>query len=139
MDLPIPGSPPSTVTEPGTRPPCSTRSSSPTWVAEGAHAAASTSAMGIGTATDGADGLPPAVAGTTRSSTKEPQASQAEQRPAHFGSGEPHSWHRYVVFALAMAAPYGAGCDKANTCSHSRALRCGRDGRAHRLEPRAPR
>ena len=46
VDLPIPGSPPSSVTEPATRPPPSTRSSSPTPTGRGAHPSLSTSAMG---------------------------------------------------------------------------------------------
>ena len=96
----MPGSPPRTVTEPGTSPPWSTRSSSPTWVADGTHAAASTSAIGRGTAPE-----PVFVAVVARvriSSTSDPHASQAEHRPAHWGSWAPHSWQRYVVFARAM-------------------------------------
>src|SRR5688572_33118082 len=111
----MPGSPPRTVTDPGTSPPCRTRSSSPTWVADGAQAVASTSAMGSGTALDGEAAL--GSDRSTTSSTNEPHTSQAEHRPAHFGCWAPHSWQRYVVFALAMPAPYGGGCDRSNTCS----------------------
>ena len=46
VDFPMPGSPPSSVTEPGTSPPSSTRSSSDTPVGRGAHSAASTSRIG---------------------------------------------------------------------------------------------
>ena len=89
----MPGSPPSTVTEPGTSPPWSTRSSSPTWVADGAQAAASTSAIGRGTAPEPVRSVATAARATT-SSTREPHASQAEHRPAHLGSWAPHSWQR---------------------------------------------
>ena len=90
----MPGSPPSTVTEPGTSPPCSTRSSSPTCVAAGAHAAVSTSAIGSGTAPEGPTASADGAVATTTSSTSELHASHAEQRPVHLGSAAPHSLHR---------------------------------------------
>ncbi len=89
----MPGSPPSTVTEPGTNPPCNTRSSSPIRVGAGAHAAVSTSAMGRGTAATGPTASA-AGAATTTSSTSEFHASQPPQRPVHLGSAAPHSLHR---------------------------------------------
>ena len=81
----MPGSPPSTVTDPGTRPPWSTRSSSPTWVADGAHAAASTSAIGSGTAPAGPTALGRAVAGHDLLDERAPRlAGRAPARPLRF-------------------------------------------------------
>ena len=48
VDLPMPGSPPSSVTDPGTRPPPSTRSSSATPVGRAPAASGSTAAIGVG-------------------------------------------------------------------------------------------
>ncbi len=53
VDLPIPGAPPSSTSEPGTRPPPSTRSSSPMPVGRRATGAAPTSASGTGRAAAG--------------------------------------------------------------------------------------
>ena len=104
----MPGSPPSSVTEPGTSPPCSTRSSSPIEVGSGGpglgvdlgdrhrHARRSTSAPAAALA----------ATGCSISSTSVFHASQAPQRPAHFGSAAPQSVHRYTVLVLAITRTY---------------------------------
>ena len=87
--LPIPGSPPTRVTDPATSPPPSTRSNSATSVANRLAPAASTCAIGIGTLRNPAESRsaaarPDAVraAGTALSAT-EPQVPHSVQRPSH--------------------------------------------------------
>jgi hypothetical protein len=89
VDLPTPGSPPTTVTEPGTSPPPSTRSSSGSPVGTGSVASPIASAMGMGT--EGAMLVP---AGSSTSSTSEPLASHAGHQPIHLGASAPHSLQR---------------------------------------------
>src|SRR5690606_9916791 len=87
--LPTPGSPPTSVTEPGTIPPPSTRSSSANPV--GCGLAASMSTSPIGTAAPeratGADRAP------TCSASSVFHAPQPEHCPAHFGCALPQSEH----------------------------------------------
>ena len=92
MDLPTPGSPASSTTEPGTSPPPSTRSSSSTPV--GTARADSTLTCPIGRA-----GLltgPGAVVRTAGADTSAtvPQAWHSPQRPTHFVVAHPHSAQR---------------------------------------------
>ena len=95
VDLPIPGSPPTSVTEPGTSPPVITRSSSASPVALGAAAAVSTSAIGRGasTAWPAVAARRPLSAGTV-SSTNVFQASHDGHRPLHRSATLPHSVQR---------------------------------------------
>ena len=93
VDFPTPGSPPSTVTDPGTSPPPSTRSSSSSPVGTGRTASPTASAMGMGT--DGATSAAPGRrSAATGCSVRVPLASQAVHHPIHFGASAPHSLHR---------------------------------------------
>ena len=92
VDLPMPGSPPTSVTEPGTSPPPSTRSSSPIPVDLACHCRGSTWVIGKGGAT--------AAVGTergasSRSSTSVFHAPQPGQRPAHWSACVPQSVHEW--------------------------------------------
>ena len=97
----MPGSPASSTTAPGTMPPPSTRSSSPTPV--GTAAASSTATSPIGRAfwagmvatVFGADLAAP------RSSTL-PQVWHSPQRPTHLAYCVPHSVHWYEAAASAF-------------------------------------
>ncbi len=83
VDLPMPGSPPTSVTDPGTIPPPSTRSSSPIPVGMRAVSSSATSASGVGV-TDSSVRMPALRgASSTTSSTSAFQAPQEGQRPAH--------------------------------------------------------
>ena len=90
--LPMPGSPPSSVTDPATSPPPSTRSISGMPVGWGCEQCASTSPMGMAGAP--ADSRAGGAAPPSRSSTNEFHASQVRQRPAHFGVALPQSVQR---------------------------------------------
>ena len=109
--LPMPGSPASRVTEPGTRPPSSTRSSSPTPVGTGTAAPASTSPMGTGPSTAARDRRRPdagVARATSTSSTSVPHASHCRAAPEPPGRLAPHSEQRWTVRVL-MAGPYDRG------------------------------
>ena len=102
MDLPIPGSPPSRVTEPGTRPPESTRSNSSTPV--GTAAASDTSTDDNGT---GMVERPRASTAWTSdpswaSSTRVFHSPHVGHRPAQRAVVEPQSMHRWRFAVLAM-------------------------------------
>ena len=89
--LPMPGSPPSSVTDPGTSPPPNTRSSSARPVGWGCEHCASTWPMGMA----GDDGPVGATTGSPSvSSTSEFQASHTPQRPPHLGVALAHSVQR---------------------------------------------
>src|SRR5690606_40480375 len=95
-------SPPSSVTDPGTGPPPSTRSSSASPVGTGSVASPSASATGTGV--DGRTRPAPGCRGAaTSSSTRGPLASQAEHQRAQFGASAPQAVHRKTVFTRAMA------------------------------------
>ncbi len=102
VDLPMPGSPPSSTTEPGTSPPPSTRSSSGSPVPSRGASAASTSSRASATAGSLAtrSRLAPG-SGPVGSSTRLSQAPQAVQRPSQRGCWEPHSVQQKTVRALA--------------------------------------
>src|SRR3954454_10600149 len=96
----MPGSPPTSVTKPGTTPPPSTRSSSGTPVERVAQPA--TSPPEIGTAgLSAADGLAGADV-SRRSSSKVLHALQDGQRPDHCTALTPHSVHRNDVRSFPM-------------------------------------
>src|SRR3954452_9837729 len=104
----MPGSPPSSVTEPGTTPPPSTRSSSDTPVERVDQASTSTSVIG----TAGDSGAPTAGADASRrSSSRVFQPPQEGHRPAHCTAVPPQSLHRYEVRSFPMPDILAAGCD----------------------------
>src|SRR5215510_6160026 len=86
VDLPMPGSPPSNTSEPGTTPPPSTRSNSLTPDGNRVDTTASTSEYNRAPFPPSAGTIPPfGVAGIATSSTNEFHAPQSGQRPSHFG------------------------------------------------------
>ena len=109
MLLPMPGSPPSSVTEPGTSPPPSTRSSSSTPVGARRRDAGVDVAdrHRAGPAARPAPTGAGAAAAPT-SSTSVPHASHAGQRPSHRGDSPPHSEHR-CTDRVFMTGPYDGG------------------------------
>ena len=104
VDLPMPGAPPISTSEPGTMPPPSTRSSSPMPVLKRGECPAATSASGTGfAALAGAarDSRAPALTGSaTRSSTIVFHSSQPGQRPCHLGLALPHCEQTKSVFGI---------------------------------------
>ena len=84
----MPGSPPSSVTDPDTMPPSSTRSSSATPVDRATAAEASTSAMGRGALPVRTAAAGPAA--RCSSSTSEFHAPHVGHRPAHCGACPSH-------------------------------------------------
>jgi len=90
VDLPMPGSPPSRMSDPGTTPPPSTRSNSSMPVESRTPCDISTSAYNF--AVDDVENcekrlVAPAAAGVSaRSSTSEFHAPHSAQRPIHFGA-----------------------------------------------------
>ena len=111
VDLPIPGSPPSRTSDPGTTPPPSTRSSSPSPVVSRPVTGSSSASA---TATGAARAAPPAAAPWPRtgpraatSSTRLFHSPQPAQRPCQRPSSCPHAWQRNVVLAArAISAAY---------------------------------
>jgi hypothetical protein len=111
VDLPIPGEPPSSTSEPGTSPPPSTRSSSPMPVVRRSTGAEPTSARRTGAAAPGARAeaaaaprratprppLPALAAGAIRSSTSVFQAPQVGHFPCHLASCAPQSEQTWTV------------------------------------------
>src|SRR5690625_4125942 len=99
VDLPTPGSPASSTTAPGTNPPPSTRSNSPTPV--GMYVAASAGTCPMGTA-----GMATAVAVVPAPvcavSTTLPQAWHSPHLPTHLVVVQPHSSHTHCARALLM-------------------------------------
>ena len=109
VDLPIPGSPPTSTTEPGTRPPPSTRSSSARPLASRGAPTASTRPSGTALPAPGVGSRPsrsptPADAApgeAVASSTSESQLPQPGQRPSQRGCCAPHSVQAYTRRAFA--------------------------------------
>src|SRR3954469_4660559 len=89
--FPMPGSPPTSVTEPATRPPPKTRSNSATPVGNGAAPCAVTSMIGTGPH-PARRAVAVRGAGRTDSAT-EPQVLHSVHRPSHFGDSQPHAEH----------------------------------------------
>ena len=98
VDLPTPGSPPTSTSEPGTRPPPSTRSSSPTPVSRRSASAAGTSASATGRR-GSAPPPPRRFSVVACSSTSDDHAPQEGQRPCHLTCAAPHSWQAKRVSA----------------------------------------
>src|SRR5690349_12047264 len=102
VDLPMPGSPPTRVTEPGTMPPPSTKSNSASPVFHRVVAADSISDSRTGEAPDELRPSGRRAARPPASSISEFHAPQASQRPPHFGWSAPHSVQRNTDLPLAM-------------------------------------
>ena len=121
VDFPIPGDPPSSTSDPGTRPPPSTRSSSPIPVDIRCSGPAPTSLKGRGTAAAARRAPPgrePPPAGRPRpagapaplatgSSTSEFHAPHSGQRPCHCADWWPHCEQPWTV-SRAIGLGYGA-------------------------------
>src|ERR1041384_5136409 len=105
VDFPIPGSPPTSTTDPGTMPPPSTKSNSRSPVCHRWTAPPCTADRRTGGLPDGAarvlSARPPVR--PTASSTSVFHAPQESQRPAHFGCSAPQSVQRNTECALATA------------------------------------
>jgi len=101
--LPMPGSPPSKVTAPGTMPPPSTRSSSGSWVDVGRLASVPTSPMRVGPGRlVGGGGATRSLSPPSTSSNNVFQSPQLPHCPDHFGYDVPHSLHAYTSLSFAM-------------------------------------
>ena len=112
VDLPMPGSPPTSTSEPGTMPPPSTRSSSSMPLENRSVADETTSDRRTGPVA-----VPPPApsplfaprprrlgAAATTSSTNESQAPQSGQWPSHLASRRPHSPQVKTVCVFATSA-----------------------------------
>src|SRR5690606_21310314 len=104
VDLPMPGSPPISTTEPSTRPPPSTRSNSPEAVEKRGTSSTLTSARVLRLAWSPAQPARPegGAAPSMMVSTRVFQAPQSPHWPAHLGKVEPHSVQPYMRLALAI-------------------------------------
>src|SRR6266568_4938422 len=100
VDLPMPGSPPTSVTEPGTMPPPRTKSNSARPVFQRAMADCLRSVRRIGGWPVGAPLTAEPLNRPTASSTSEFHAPQLSQRPPHFGWSAPHSVQRKTDLPL---------------------------------------
>src|SRR5712692_4683390 len=105
VDFPMPGSPPTSTTDPGTIPPPRTKSNSASPVRHRSKPPPSTADRRTGGLPDGGGVLLPArpPVRPTASSTKVFHSPHASQRPAHFGCSAPHSVQRNTERALATA------------------------------------
>ena len=102
VDLPIPGSPPRRVTEPGTRPPESTRSNSSTPVGTAVASDRSTEESGTGMAERSSASTARTNDPSCASSTRVFHSPQEGHRPVHLAEVEPQSMQRWrlAVFAI---------------------------------------
>ena len=115
MLLPMPGSPPSNVTEPGTMPPPSTRSSSPMPVGLGRLVNGSMSP--INRAGDAAGPITGSSRPVAISSTNEFHAPHPAHCPAHFGCWVPHSVQTCSILVRAMRLSMTARCGSLPGCA----------------------
>src|SRR5262249_24522798 len=97
VDLPIPGSPPTSVTEPWTSPPPSTRSSSPIPVDRRNECSASTAVRGRGALAGRFFDAERARGTATSSSTREPHVEHPGHCPSQRGETCPHCWQAKAV------------------------------------------
>ena len=107
VDLPMPGSPPRRVTDPGTRPPLE----DPVELGQAGGPGPELVGGDLGDGHRRVD-RPEATAartGASRSSTRVFHAPHDGQRPTHWGAAPPHSLHRKTDLTLAMGRPYSAG------------------------------
>jgi hypothetical protein len=109
VDLPMPGSPPISTTEPSTRPPPSTRSSSAELVEKRGISSTLTSASVLICACWPVQPARPLGAAapplSMTVSTRVFQAPHSPHCPAHLGKVAPHSVQPYMRLALAMKPP----------------------------------
>src|SRR5215218_3900594 len=119
VDLPIPGSPPTSTMDPGTIPPPSTKSNSSmpvlsrcaseptTWLSRVVATTVPPAPNDPAPPTRRA--LPPPLAartlGAAVSSTSVSHSPQTSHRPAHFGWSAPHSVQRYTVLTFGVTMP----------------------------------
>src|SRR6267378_219158 len=103
VDLPIPGSPPTSTTEPGTIPPPSTKSNSARPVFQRASADCFRSVRRIGGWPVGTPLTAEALNRPSASSTRLFHAPQLSQRPPHLGWSAPHSVQRKTDLPLGTA------------------------------------
>src|SRR5258708_5439377 len=103
VDLPIPGSPPTSTTEPGTIPPPSTKSNSARPVFHRPTAPPATSDRRMGGWPDGALRSADPPIRPTASSTSAFHAPHASHFPPHFGWSAPHSVQRKTDLPLDTA------------------------------------
>src|ERR1700757_3000941 len=112
VDLPTPGSPASSVTEPGTTPPPSTRSSSPTPVERCRVRSGSIELIGTARPDDPEPRPerrpPPPTALRTATSSTVPHVPHPRQRPTHLAVRCRHSEQRYCERALGTPRKYRA-------------------------------
>ena len=114
VDLPIPGSPATRTTEPGTMPPPSTRSNSPNPVGMRATLSVPTSLIGLTVPAPttvcacvrevrpGAAVRDFAAGRASWNSSTVPHWPHSGQRPYHLGPFQPHSVHTYCVVVFAI-------------------------------------
>src|SRR6266853_116665 len=101
VDFPMPGSPPTSTTDPGTMPPPNTKSNSLSPVGQRASAPLPTADRRTGGRAEASDALPArAPVRPTASSTRVFHVPHASQRPAHLGCSAPHSVQRNTERAL---------------------------------------
>ncbi|MNZ45836.1 hypothetical protein D3C78_635000 [compost metagenome] len=109
VDLPMPGSPPISTTEPSTKPPPRTRSSSLEAVEKRGTSSTLTSASVLICACCPAQPVRPLGAAapplSTMVSVSVFQAPHSPHWPAHLGKVEPHSVQPYMRLALAIGTP----------------------------------
>ena len=118
VDLPTPGSPYTSVTDPGSRPPARTRSTSPIPVGRGRPPSTSTEPSGTGRSpTAVADRRPgPGRSARVGSSTKLFHAPHSGHRPTQRGATASQSVQRCATVGRAMPARYGPGVSPGFVC-----------------------
>src|SRR5581483_3151512 len=133
VDLPTPGSPPTSTTEPGTMPPPRTRSHSDIGVCSRATCSARTSSSRETRSADGR-ALPREAFGRSRASSREFQVPQLGHCPSQRGWRAPQAEHRYVVLDFVMASAQGQRADwnQSARCPRCFAPLCGLDERLGR-------
>ena len=141
VDLPMPGSPPISTTEPGTMPPPSTRSNSANPVGSRGTVSTGTSDSRaideVSASMPAAGRRPPASFFGSRNSSSVFQAWQAGHCPSHLAVVLPHSRQTNWVLAVAMfRPPDGAHGAPPHTSAHS--LACRRTRPPRRSRPHRP-
>ena len=119
VDLPMPGDPPSSTSEPGTSPPPSTRSSSPMPVSSRACFSAATSASRVGrpAAARGAAARPFATGLPRVSSVSVFHSLQPGHCPIQRGVSAAQAEQTKTVDARGMCMTVGAGADVLAPCA----------------------
>ena len=110
VDLPMPGSPPRRVTEPGTSPPDSTRSNSSTPVGRATASETSTDDSGTGIDDRSRASTAETSGPSWASSTRVFHSPHEGQRPAHRAVVDPQSMQRWRLAVFAMGPMVRTGC-----------------------------